>query len=148
MDGANERKVVNLIGAEVTIAEPVIESRTQTIYEQIVFMDVDDLADTDDVAAVLEDLRDRADYALEMVKNDSIEVVKIFYDKNPHGYGLVFETSDEDAAREAALYKAVGNLLGNTLTAQVKAKYPTDELARTKAYEVLAAEVAPKQVQP
>jgi hypothetical protein len=167
VDGANEKKVVHLVGTEVTIAESVIESRTETIYEQIVFMGVDDLADTDNVAGVLEDLRDRADYALEMVKNDSIEVVKTFYDKNPHGYGLVFETTDEEVAREygfiemlrpgeeayeltpwvredvayRALIKAVGEGAAKGIGEQVVAKFPSDEIARAKAYEVAVQEL-------
>jgi hypothetical protein len=171
VDGANE-KVVNLIGTEVSIAEPATEPRTETIYNQIVFMDVDDLDDTDDVAGVLEDLRDRADYALDMIKNDFIEVVEIFYDKQPHGYGLVFKTTDEEVAREygfvemlrpgeedyeltpwvreadayRALIKAVGEGVAKTIGEQVVAKYST-ETERAEAYEVAAKELAPAEVQ-
>jgi hypothetical protein len=167
VDGANE-KVVNLIGTAVSIAEPVIEPRTETIYNQIVFMDVDDLDDTDDVAGVLEDLRDRAAYALDMVKNDFIEVAEIFYDKHPHGYGLVFKTTDEEVAREygfvemlrsggedyeltswvreadayRALIKAVGEGAAKVIGDQIVAKF-SDELERAKAYETMAKELTP-----
>jgi hypothetical protein len=160
------------------VATSVIEARTEALYHEHVFLTVDDLgeAEGDGVKEVLESIRDDAERAIELLQTDGVELVDVFWDKHPRGYGLVFETTNEAVAREQgfwemllppshdededdldweltpwkreaeayrALIKAVGEGAAKTVSEQVLAKFPSDEMARAKAYETAVKELSP-----
>jgi hypothetical protein len=163
------------------VATPITEARTETIYHDCIFIGVDDLGaavEAGDAIVELENIRDAAEDAIELLKTDGVELIDADWDKHAQGYTLIFETTDESVARERgfwemlpppgegedqddvdfeltpwkregeayrALIKAVGEEAAKTLGGKVFAQFPTDEVERAKAYEVLAAELAPKQ---
>lgn len=160
------------------VATPVVEARSETIYHEMIFFTADDLGEVkgDDIKAVLEEMRDDAALAVELLETDGVELIDVFWDKHPRGYGLVFETTDEAVAREQgftemllpgadeddldweltpwkreaeayrALIKAVGEGAAKVIGEQVVAKFPSDETERAKAYEVAAKELTPAAV--
>ena len=84
------------------VATSVVEARNETIYHEMIFFTADDLGEVkgDDIKAVLEEMRDDAALAVELLETDGVELIDVFWDKHPRGYGLVFETTDEAVARE------------------------------------------------
>ncbi len=82
------------------IAEPVVEPRTETIYHTMIYLAVDlDNVEGQQIVDALSDLRDDVDRAMKLLKNTDIELVDVFWDKHPYGYGLAFETLDEEVAK-------------------------------------------------
>jgi hypothetical protein len=81
------------------VATPVVDERTEPIYHEVIFFTVEGLGE-EDVLAELEKIRDDAERAIELMTTDGVELVDVFWDKHPIGYGLVFETTDEQIARE------------------------------------------------
>jgi hypothetical protein len=114
VDGANEKKVVNLVETEVwgvqreieiatsecdAIAKPAVEPRTGTIYAISIVLAVDLVSvKGEEIAEVLDGLRDDSDYVVELLKNSEIELVDVF--PETPGYVLAFETYNEEVANK------------------------------------------------
>ena len=82
------------------IAEPVVEPRTETIYTKTIWPGVDlDGAEKDSVVAfrLREAVQDIAT-ALTLLATPKVELAELTWDKRD-GYGLVFETRHEGAAK-------------------------------------------------
>jgi hypothetical protein len=87
------------------LATPVVEARTETIYHDVYFFSIDDLGEAGDgVVEALSDLRDLADRAIELLQTDGVELIDVYWDKHPTGYGLVFETTNQAVAREQGFW--------------------------------------------
>jgi hypothetical protein len=152
------------------VATPVVEGRAETIYHEVIFFTADGLG-RDDIMTELENIRDDAERAIELMKTDDVEMIDVFWDKHPTGYGLVFKTTNVEIAREngftemlrpgddedeedwettpwvreadayRALVKGVGQDAAKVIGDQVVAKYST-ETERAEAYETAAKELA------
>jgi hypothetical protein len=82
------------------IAEPVVEPRTETIYTKIIWPGVDlDGAERNSVVAFrLRGAAQDIGTALTLLATPKVELVDVIWDKRD-GYGLVFETRHEGAAK-------------------------------------------------
>jgi hypothetical protein len=89
------------------VATQVVEARTETIYHETIFFTADDLGEVkgDKIIDVLENIRDDAERAIELLKTDGVELTDVFWDKHPRGYGLAFETTDTAVAREQGFWE-------------------------------------------
>src|SRR5262249_22783580 len=88
------------------VATPVVQARTETLYHEMIFSTVDDLGEAaDQIMAALEDVRDDAERAIELLKTNGVELIDVFFDKHPRGFGLVFETTNQAVAREQGFWE-------------------------------------------